>query len=112
MRKFQVTDKRRPELVAVGPEKKPQLFPTGQVVATPGWIRAAAAAEETGTNYLARHVGGDFGEVCVEDQATNRGAIKAGERILSAYRLSSGVRFWIITEADRSVTTFLLPDEY
>jgi hypothetical protein len=59
-----------------------------------------------------RHVGGDWGEVCPEDASANDEARMTGERLLSSYRLRSGTRIWIITEADRSSTCILLPEEY
>jgi hypothetical protein len=52
------------------------------------------------------------GEVDAEDAKANQNALMHEERLLSAYRTSLGVRLWIITEADRSVTTVLLPEEY
>jgi hypothetical protein len=55
---------------------------------------------------------GDWGEVCAEDKRANDAALKLGERLLSAYTLSAGVKVWIITEADRSSTCILLPEEY
>ena len=61
---------------------------------------------------LRRHARGDWGELCKEDKAQNDRALLNGNRLLSAYRSSSGVRYWIITERDRSVTTILLPDDY
>ncbi len=88
------------------------LFDVGNIVATPG---ALAVLAESGTNpiqLLARHVVGDWGDVSHEDKALNDQSVKDGSRILSAYVLSTGVRVWIITEADRSATTFLLPEEY
>jgi len=87
-------------------------FALGQVVATPG---ALAALEENGQNgavYLARHMRGDWGDLCEEDRNANEDALKAGLRLLSAYRLPDGTRLWIITEADRSSSTLLLPEEY
>ena len=61
---------------------------------------------------LARHLSGDWGEVCAEDAKENEFSLQHGFRLLSAYRLSDGTKIWIITEADRSATTFLLPEEY
>ena len=61
---------------------------------------------------LQRHVAGDWGEVCAEDKQSNDHALVEGTRILSAYRAADGTKFWIITEADRSVTTVLLPEDY
>ncbi len=63
--------------------------------------------------FLRRHVSGDWGDLCGADRRENDLSVKEGFRILSAYRLPrTGVKLWIITEADRSVTTFLLPEEY
>ncbi len=87
-------------------------FPLGRTVATPGAIEALVRAGETPLPYLARHVAGDWGDVDQDDKAENESALKDGLRILSAYRLADNTRIWVITEADRSVTTILLPDEY
>jgi hypothetical protein len=87
-------------------------FHLGQVVATPA---ALAALEQSGDNpgvLLKRHVTGDWGELDEHDRAENERSVGQGFRILSAYTLASGVRLWIITEADRSSTTLLLPSEY
>ena len=91
---------------------KQMTVPLGQVVATPGALQTFALAEEHYIPYLLRHAGGDWGEVCPEDAAANDEALEVGERLLSAYRLRSGTKFWIITEADRSSTCILLPEEY
>ena len=89
------------------------LFLLGQVVATPG---ALDLLDRTGINasaLLYRHQHGDWGTVCAEDAKSNDHAILVGARILSAYELGSRrERLWIITEADRCVTTLLLPTEY
>ena len=61
---------------------------------------------------IQRHAAGDWGDVCPEDKAENELSVKEGFRILSAYRDRNGRKFWIITEADRSVTTVLLPEDY
>ena len=87
------------------------LFRLGNIVATPG---ALDLLDRTGTNaavVLARHQRGDFGTVNAEDIQANKDAIVNGSRILSAYPLGAE-RLWIITEADRSSTTLLLPEEY
>jgi len=88
----------------------PPLFAVGRIVATPGVL--AATNHAVLLNYLQRHLRGDWGELDPEDRAQNDAAVTAGERILSAYTLPDGTRLWIITEWDRSVTTFLLPEEY
>jgi hypothetical protein len=84
----------------------------GHIVATPGALEAFRAAGEKPIKYLARHARGDWGEVCEEDAKENEFSVEKGFRILSAYRLSTGVKIWIITESDRSATTLLLPSEY
>jgi hypothetical protein len=91
---------------------KTALFPLGQTVATPGALLALEDAGDSPAVFLARHQSGDWGEVCPEDQQENDLSVRQGFRILSAYRTSKGVKLWVITEADRSVTTLLLPDEY
>jgi hypothetical protein len=87
-------------------------FPLGQVVATPGALQSFALAEENYIPYLMRHAKGDWGDVCSEDASANDEALVLGERLLSAYRLQDGIKVWIITEADRSSTCILLPEEY
>jgi hypothetical protein len=89
-------------------KKKPKLFALGRVVVTPG---AAALDPEGLARSLIRHMEGDWGKVCEEDKALNDEALKDGSRVLSSYDIG-GTTLWIITEADRSVTTFLLPEEY
>lgn len=85
-------------------------FPLGQVVATPGVMEETS--EKDRISALTRHHNGDWGEVCAEDKASNDEALEEGFRLLSSYTSAGGVKFWIITEHDRSVTTFLLPSEY
>lgn len=87
------------------------LFPLGQIVATPGVLEVF---EESGANpreYIARHQCGDWGSVPPEDWRSNDEALIHGGRVLSAYMVK-GIKIWIITEWDRSVTTLLLPSEY
>ena len=92
-------------------EQKP-LFSLGQTVATPGALDALAASGQSPSEFLNRHVKGDWGQVCSEDKQANDQALIDGERLLSAYRTNQGVRIWVITECDRSATTLLLPSEY
>jgi hypothetical protein len=87
-------------------------FSLGQIVATPGALRAFAESREEPFSFLYRHASGDWGELDAEDQKENELSLSEGFRLLSAYRLKTGERLWIITEADRSVTTLLLPEEY
>ena len=89
-----------------------QKFNLGRTLATPGALDAFHSAGEAPADYLDRHLQGDWGEVCDEDKALNDQALAEGTRLLSAYTLKSGARIWIITEANRSATTILLPSEY
>jgi hypothetical protein len=91
---------------------KTNPLPLGQVVATPGAIAALEEAAESAMGYLARHASRDWGEVPPEDWEENEFSIERELRVLSAYTLRNGTKIWIITEADRSVTTILLPSEY
>ncbi len=91
---------------------KEPLFPLGQVVATPGALEAMEEASQSSAELLQRHVTGDWGNVPPEDAKENELSVKQGFRILSSYKLKTGVKIWVITEADRSATTFLLPSEY
>jgi hypothetical protein len=87
-------------------------FPLGQVVATPGALEALQESGQTPDFFLAKHLQGDWGEVCPDDARLNDQALIDGSRLLSAYRTLRNVRIWIITEADRSSTCCLLPSEY
>lgn len=91
------------------------LFSMGRVIATPG---ALELLDQTGTNpaeLLDRHVAGDWGQVPPEDARENELSIREGFRIVSSYPVGdseAGRKVWIITEADRSSTCILLPEEY
>ena len=93
-----------------------ELFLLGRTVATPA---ALAALEGTGVSpasLLARHHQGDWGDLCVEDAEANHFALEEGARIFSSYQVSAtdsgSFKVWVITEADRSATTVLLPEDY
>ncbi len=86
-------------------------LPLGRVLATPGTLKLLSEASEDLFGYLARHATGDWGELCAFDRRQNEIALREGYRVLSSYDVSAG-RVWIITEADRSITTILLPEEY
>ena len=88
------------------------LFELGRIVATPGALQALEAAEQQPAEFLDRHVKGDWGDLGTEDKQENEFSIQNGFRILSAYTTRAGDTIWIITEADRSATTILLPEEY
>lgn len=85
-------------------------FSLGKLVATPNALRAISTAELSQATH--RHLQGDWGDLDPEDKKVNDEALAHGGRLLSAYQAENGTRFWIITEADRSVTTVLLPEEY
>ena len=87
-------------------------FPLGRIVATSGALQALQEANQNPFEFLERHQGGDWGELCEEDKRENEFSIRNGFRILSTYRTLHDVKVWVITEADRSVTTLLLPREY
>jgi hypothetical protein len=87
-------------------------FALGRILATPGAINAMKDAGESPLRLLKRHANGDFGNLHEDDVRANELAIRRGMRVLSAYVLSAEERVWVITEADRSATTILLPEEY
>lgn len=87
-----------------------QKFEPGIVTATPGAMDAVSHEEMTMA--LCRHLSGDWGELSDSDRDENDLSLREGYRILSAFRTGAGDKFWIITEADRSATTVLLPEEY
>ena len=90
----------------------PVKYPLGQLVATPGALDAMKEAEVSFLPYIRRHQEGDWGDISPEDASENELSLENGFRLLSAYNLPGGDRIWIITEADRSATTILLPEEY
>jgi hypothetical protein len=87
-------------------------FPLGQLRVTPGAAEAVLASGDNPLRFLLRHARGDWGRICAEDRAVNDRAMQTGQRLLSGYTLSDGTALWIITEADRSETVLLLPEEY
>lgn len=86
-----------------------QLFPLGRVVITAN--AHTRLREDAVQASLARHANGDWGNVCEEDRLENELSLERGFRLLSVYADQSEP-FWIITEADRSVTTILMPEDY
>jgi|SRR6516165_2835895 hypothetical protein len=89
-----------------------QRFPLGQIVATPGALEALEASHQSPAEFLTRHARGDWGELSSDDIAENEFSLKNGFRLLSSYCTATGQKLWVITEAERDLTTVLLPDEY
>jgi hypothetical protein len=88
-------------------------FELGQVVATPAALKAIRSSGQTPSQFLRRHINGDWGEqIDGHDLKQNQIALREGGRLLSAYQTRKGDDIWIITEADRSSTCLLLPSEY
>jgi hypothetical protein len=85
-------------------------FLLGQVLITRNALQALPAEEVRSA--LNRHAAGDWGELCEEDRQQNELALTEGYRLFSAYTAADGTRFWIVTEADGSATTILLPEDY
>ena len=90
----------------------PLTFALGQTVMTPGVADLAARGILNPVDLLARHAGGDWGDIAIEDRGLNEQALLVGARVFSVYKVAPAVTVWIITEADRAATTLLLPDEY
>jgi len=88
------------------------LFPLGRVVATPGALHALERAEQTPEEFLNRHDRGDWGQMTEAEKYKNDYSVQYGFRILSTYTTNAGDRIWVLTEADRSATTILLPHTY
>jgi len=90
-------------------------FATGRLLMTCG-VKEEVISNQLFSQFvaksLARHKLGDWGDLCIEDQTENELSLKAGYRLLSAYEAEGLPKIWIITEADRSVTTILFPSEY
>lgn len=88
-------------------------FPSGQVLMTAGVEELVRRGRIIPTPYLLRHLAGDWGDLCDDDRQLNDAALKSGaDRLFSSYQVEPGLKLWIITEWDRSVTTLLLPSEY
>ncbi len=86
------------------------LFPLGSVVITS--TANESLDQQEVQSAIRRHINGDWGDLDAEDVNANESALKRGGRILSSYKATGGIQFWIITEADRSSTTILLPEDY
>ncbi|MBE0436468.1 MAG: hypothetical protein IBX56_11765 [Methylomicrobium sp.] len=87
------------------------LFGLGRTMASPGAMVVMQGMGLSPISLLSRHQRGDWGELAEEDKAANDEAVTNGRRVFSAYHFDT-VKFWVITEADRSLTTILLPEEY
>jgi len=87
-----------------------QKFPLGHLVATPATLESLEREEMFLA--VARHASGDWGDCCTEDSMTNDCALEGGGRLFSVFHSKAGQKFWVVTEADRSVTTVLFPEEY
>lgn len=85
-------------------------FPLGRTVITPSALEALTGEDVQAA--LARHARGDWGELDEHDRQENELSLREGLRLLSRYTAANGIVFWIITEADRSATTVLLPEDY
>jgi hypothetical protein len=86
-------------------------LPLGRIVATPGALRVITEAGEDPLHYLSRHRSGDWGDLDYQDRRENELSLRHGWRVVSSYPVGEKC-IWIITEADRSITTILLPEEY
>ena len=85
-------------------------FRLGKIVSTPNAL--AHLSQDDILLGIQRHQAGDWGDVPVGNSAANERALIEGTRLWSVYRAANGTKFWLITEADRSVTTVLLPEDY
>jgi hypothetical protein len=88
------------------------LFALGRLLATPGALAVLEAHGVQPASLLGRHLCGDWGDLDAGDSEANWDALREGLRLLSSYQLADGEKVWIITEADRSATTLLLPEDY
>ncbi|PYC25239.1 hypothetical protein DMX02_04050 [Pseudomonas jessenii] len=84
----------------------------GALVITQGVDALMRAQRLEPFQFFGRHIQGDWGDICDEDRGLNEEALMSGNRLMSVYNINDELKIWIITEADRSVTTILLPEEY
>ena len=93
-----------------------QLAHLGQIVATQNLLDTLASLgldqDSTLHPLISRHAAGDWGDVCDEDRQLNEDGLKGGARTVSVYNVQPDLTIWVITEADRSTTTALLPEDY
>lgn len=87
------------------------LFPLGKVSLTHGVNDLIQGQHEVLNSFLMKHVKGEWGLLDDDDKLSNEQALKYGGRLLSVYELHE-IKIWIVTEADRSRSTFLLPWEF
>ena len=87
-------------------------FPLGSIYMTPGAIEALGEAGQSAQEFISRHARLEQGELCDEDHRENLFSVDKALRIFNAFKTGQGVKLWVITEADRSATTILLPSEY
>lgn len=100
-------------IAAINPSGRPRpRFSPGRCLATPGAIQVMNDSGQAPADFLKRHLFGDWGDVDPDDGQANEDALQHGGRIFSVYHTRRGVKLWVITEADRSATTILLPEEY
>lgn len=97
-------------------DAKPK-FSLGRLLSTPGALAVMEEAGQTPFDFINRHARGDWGDVCDEDKQLNDQSLVDGSRLLSAYKTSTRIKLWLITEAQddngqRAATTILLPEEY
>jgi hypothetical protein len=88
------------------------LFPPGRLLATPGALALLEQINKSPLELLSRHLRGDWGDLDQVDKTENELSLEYGFRLMSSYPITETEKLWIITEADRSVTTLLLPEEY
>jgi hypothetical protein len=87
-------------------------FPLGRILATPGALEVLGECGQQASEFFSRHAAGDWGDIHPEDIGLNEQALLHGSRLMSVYQTNDGTKVWLITEADRSATTLLLPEEY
>ncbi|HEV2864232.1 MAG TPA: hypothetical protein VGX48_24760 [Pyrinomonadaceae bacterium] len=87
-------------------------FPLGRLFLTPGAIESLEDAGQSPQEFIDRHARLEQGELCDEDHKENLFSVDKPLRIFSAFKTMRGEKLWVITEADRSATTILLPEEY
>ena len=101
---------RHPSIINLQPDKP--LFPLGKLVATRGAVELLQKHEHSPFDFVSRQWQGDWGDIDQENVKANQIALRHGNRLMSSYRLNEADKLWIITEADRTITTLLLPEDY
>lgn len=88
------------------------MFELGRISVTEGATHALVKTNQSADEFLQRHQAGDWGDVSEETRLKNQEALEEGARLESVYHTSGGEKLLVVTEADRALTSIMVPDEF